>query len=240
MLPKGKDLSYSLVASFSLCFFTYIHWHTHLIALSFQFSAFIRWQASRTHKPFLFYWAFSSPHSSFPSLPSFPRNDTVRFWNISFPVGTGFAFPPPSICFSSARTTQMDGMREPRPSWVACMLREVAGDSSSLQTAWDVMHVDSVKPALLESRKETRAERKALASVKRNGSHALGLWHCPERQRWIHARSPLMHLTRIGKAGISKQADVLLSATLNEREIEVWDQWLPHYLISGERGGLSH
>lgn len=60
----------------------------------------------------------------------------------------------------------MDGMREPRPSWVACMLREVAGDSSSLQTAWDVMHVDSVKPALLESRKETRAERKALASVK--------------------------------------------------------------------------
>lgn len=76
----------------------------------------------------------------------------------------------------------MDGMREARPSWVACMLREVAGDSSSLQTAWDVMHVDSVKPALLESRKETRAERKALASVKRNGSHALGLWHCPERR----------------------------------------------------------
>lgn len=46
------------------------------------------------------------------------------------------------------------------------MLREVVGDSSSLQTAWDVMHVDSVKPALLESRKETRAERKALASLK--------------------------------------------------------------------------
>lgn len=146
----------------------------HLIDLSSQFSAFIRWQASHTHKPFLFYWAFSNPHSSFPSLPSFPRNDTVRFWNISFPVGTGFAFPLPSICFSSGRTTQTDGMREARPSWVACMLQEVAGDSSSLQMAWDVMHVDSVKPALLESRKETRTERKALASVKRNGSHALG------------------------------------------------------------------
>lgn len=34
-------------------------------------------------------------------------------------------------------------------------------------------------------------------------------------------RSPLMHLTRIGQARISKQDDVLLSATLNEREIEV-------------------
>lgn len=30
-----------------------------------------------------------------------------------------------------------------------------------------------------------------------------------------------MRLTRIGQAGISKQADVFLSATLNEREIEV-------------------
>lgn len=68
----------------------------------------------------------------------------------------------------------MDGMREARPSWVACMLREVAGDSSSLQTAWDVMHVDSVKPTLPESRKETRAERKALALIKQEWQPRFG------------------------------------------------------------------
>lgn len=68
----------------------------------------------------------------------------------------------------------MDGMREARPSWVACMLREVAGDSGSLQTAWDVMRVDSVKPALLESKKETRAERKPLASVKQEWQQRFG------------------------------------------------------------------
>lgn len=69
-IPKGSYLSYSLIASFSLSFFTYIHPHIHLIALSVQFSAFIRWQASHTHKPFFVLLGFLEPPLFF-SLTSF-------------------------------------------------------------------------------------------------------------------------------------------------------------------------
>lgn len=55
---------------------------------------------------------------------------------------------------------------------------EVAGDSGgSLQPAHGVMHVDSVKPRLLET---SGAEKeKPLALIEPDGSHALALWHRP-------------------------------------------------------------
>lgn len=112
---------------------------------------------------------------SFPSLPSFPRNDTVRFWNISFSVGTCFEFP---LCLSVSLLRGphrgMTCVRFVRTGWPESLENTGWQDRSSISTRTNAR--GRCKTSLLET---LGGKTKTWIIAVQSSRYALGLWQCP-------------------------------------------------------------
>lgn len=163
---------------------------------------------------------------SFPSLPSFPRNDTVRFWNISFSVGTCFAFP---LCLSVSLWRGphrgMTCMRFVRTGWPESLENMGWQDRSSISTRSNAR--GQCKTSLLET---LGGKTKTWIIAVQSSRYALGLWqwpslNLPEHPVWCTSNA----LAKKGKAKRLYPSHYALKAILN-CQTSCWFS-----LISGDR-----